>query len=324
MVCATVSTGRLLGLSSLAGLFVVPEGLAVPFGHQIGATTSQIGLLLAAVPLGSAVGAVLLVRFVRGRRRTRAAAVMAVGPAGCRCWRRSGTTVGVGGGVLVLVRRSRGVPGGGHHLDRASRASRPPGRESRVSPIRALLGAQGTGSRSCSALFATVMLSSRAVALAGALGVSVGLRHSRPVPCGGGVRRPDGSTTADVGDDAVSEWYAGEGLSSGFRRPTDRSRRAIACALPRGLLPAPAYCMTSPSVYRVLGHSPDHASLPVPRSRSLPTPALHHGAPLQLSAPLRRASAASCRLTVTRARLCAVGLAMQRKRSAGGPRGRSA
>lgn len=55
-------TRRLMSLLTLVGFFVVAEGLAVPFGQQIGATTTQTGLLLAALPLGSALGAIAIVR----------------------------------------------------------------------------------------------------------------------------------------------------------------------------------------------------------------------------------------------------------------------
>jgi MFS family permease len=69
----------LLGLSALDGLFIVPEGLAVPFGHHVGAGTAGVGLLLAALPLGSAVGAAVLVRFVPYPARPTAARWMAAG-----------------------------------------------------------------------------------------------------------------------------------------------------------------------------------------------------------------------------------------------------
>ncbi len=69
----------LLAMSSLAGLFVVPEGLAVPFGSETGATTAQTGLLLASIPLGSALGAAWLVRLVSASRRATVATWMATG-----------------------------------------------------------------------------------------------------------------------------------------------------------------------------------------------------------------------------------------------------
>jgi MFS family permease len=45
----------------------------------VGTGTTQAGLLLASIPLGGAVGAVLLVRFVRRDRRMRVAGAMAIG-----------------------------------------------------------------------------------------------------------------------------------------------------------------------------------------------------------------------------------------------------
>jgi hypothetical protein len=63
--------------SVLVGLFVLPEALVVPFGAQIGASTVQTGLLLATIPLGSAVGAAAIVRVPRSVR-LRVAGWMAV------------------------------------------------------------------------------------------------------------------------------------------------------------------------------------------------------------------------------------------------------
>jgi predicted MFS family arabinose efflux permease len=65
-------------LSALAGLFIVPEGLAVPFGVDISASTTQIGIMLAAIPFGGAIGAGLLVRLPH-RYRHAASGSMAVG-----------------------------------------------------------------------------------------------------------------------------------------------------------------------------------------------------------------------------------------------------
>jgi MFS family permease len=52
--------GRLVALYAvvcLTGLYVVPEGVAAPYASGIGATAAGLGLLMAADPLGSAVGA---------------------------------------------------------------------------------------------------------------------------------------------------------------------------------------------------------------------------------------------------------------------------
>ncbi|MFE5564731.1 MFS transporter [Amycolatopsis japonica] len=53
----------LYALVLLVGFYVVPEGLAVPYGHALGISAFGIGLLLAADPLGSAIGAWLTSRF---------------------------------------------------------------------------------------------------------------------------------------------------------------------------------------------------------------------------------------------------------------------
>ncbi len=68
----------LVVLSSLAGFFVAAEGLAVPFGRYIGASTTETGLLFAAIPLGGAIGAIVLIRFVPLRRRMPTALLMSI------------------------------------------------------------------------------------------------------------------------------------------------------------------------------------------------------------------------------------------------------
>lgn len=45
------------GLVVLLGLYIVPEGLAAPYGREVGAGALGIGLLMAADPIGSATGA---------------------------------------------------------------------------------------------------------------------------------------------------------------------------------------------------------------------------------------------------------------------------
>jgi MFS family permease len=66
-------------LAWLVGCYVVPEALAAPYAQQIGAGTAAVGLLMAADPLGSVLGAWLFVRFVPGRLRARLIGVLAVG-----------------------------------------------------------------------------------------------------------------------------------------------------------------------------------------------------------------------------------------------------
>ncbi|MDT4945392.1 MAG: hypothetical protein QOH14_2125 [Pseudonocardiales bacterium] len=84
-VSATVRTIRrdarlqqLIALCLLAGLFVVPEGLAVPYAKEIGGTTLGVGVLMAAIPFGSVVGAYAVLRLISPGRRGSVVGLMAV------------------------------------------------------------------------------------------------------------------------------------------------------------------------------------------------------------------------------------------------------
>jgi MFS family permease len=55
----------------LAGFAVVPEGLAVPYAHTFGGGPPTVGLLMAAMPAGSVLGAFLLGRLIRPADRLR-------------------------------------------------------------------------------------------------------------------------------------------------------------------------------------------------------------------------------------------------------------
>lgn len=68
----------LVAITLLAGFFVVPEGLAVPFGASVGASKLQVGMLLGAGAFGGAIGATLLVKTVASDRRSAVASWMAV------------------------------------------------------------------------------------------------------------------------------------------------------------------------------------------------------------------------------------------------------
>lgn len=68
----------LVAVGWLAGCFVAPEGLAVPFAAGHGASSTEAGLLLAAIPLGGAFGAIAAARLVPPRARSRVAMWMAV------------------------------------------------------------------------------------------------------------------------------------------------------------------------------------------------------------------------------------------------------
>lgn len=78
LVWADPALKALLALACVSGLYIAPEGLVVPFSDQIGAGTIGVGLLLAANPLGTAIGMVVLSRFVTPERRLRLLGPLAV------------------------------------------------------------------------------------------------------------------------------------------------------------------------------------------------------------------------------------------------------
>jgi MFS family permease len=59
----------LLAFSWLLGLYVVPEGVAPPYAHALGAGSAGVGLLLAAGPAGTALGTYSFVRWVPAAAR---------------------------------------------------------------------------------------------------------------------------------------------------------------------------------------------------------------------------------------------------------------
>lgn len=65
-------------LAWLVGCYVVPEALAAPYAAEIGVGPLAVGLLMAASPLGSVLGAWLFVRFVSPDLRARLVGVLAV------------------------------------------------------------------------------------------------------------------------------------------------------------------------------------------------------------------------------------------------------
>jgi len=78
----------LLGFSWLLGLYVVPEGVAPPYAHSLGAGAVGIGLLMASAPAGTALGTYLFLRFVpTGSRSTwMTALAVAAGLPLIACW----------------------------------------------------------------------------------------------------------------------------------------------------------------------------------------------------------------------------------------------
>jgi MFS family permease len=55
----------------LAGFYVLPEGLAAPYAHSLGGGTMTVGLLMAAIPIGTVISALALARLVRPSGRLR-------------------------------------------------------------------------------------------------------------------------------------------------------------------------------------------------------------------------------------------------------------
>ena len=65
-------------LAWLVGCYVVPEALAAPYAAEIGAGPSVVGVMMAADPLGSVIGAWLFMRFVPPDVRERIVGVLAL------------------------------------------------------------------------------------------------------------------------------------------------------------------------------------------------------------------------------------------------------
>ncbi|MEW9533277.1 MFS transporter [Microbispora sp. NPDC049125] len=61
----------LLALALLAGFYVIPEVLAAPYAAELGRGTTEVGLLMAAMPVGNVAGVFLLTRFVPAGARLR-------------------------------------------------------------------------------------------------------------------------------------------------------------------------------------------------------------------------------------------------------------
>jgi predicted MFS family arabinose efflux permease len=68
----------LVALACVAGFYITAEGLAVPYARHIGGGAVTAGLLLAAMPAGTAVGMLALGRLVRPETRLRLLGPMAV------------------------------------------------------------------------------------------------------------------------------------------------------------------------------------------------------------------------------------------------------
>jgi MFS family permease len=76
---ATAGVGTLFALKMLAGIHVMPEGLAAPYADQLAAGTAAVGLILASDPIGSVVGAWVYARWAPQRHRPALVGWLAVG-----------------------------------------------------------------------------------------------------------------------------------------------------------------------------------------------------------------------------------------------------
>lgn len=70
---------RLVGLTWLLGILVVPEGLAAPYAHLLGGGARTVGVLLAALPAGVLVGSVIYARWLSPATRAMLVGPLAVG-----------------------------------------------------------------------------------------------------------------------------------------------------------------------------------------------------------------------------------------------------
>jgi predicted MFS family arabinose efflux permease len=88
---------QLVGFAWLAGLYVVPEGLAAPYAAAVGGGPAAVGLLLAAGPAGAMVGALIYARFVPRSARAWLLGPLAVaaGVPLLLCWTRPGLAAAI-------------------------------------------------------------------------------------------------------------------------------------------------------------------------------------------------------------------------------------
>jgi Major Facilitator Superfamily len=78
LVCSDRRLRSLVALACVAGFYITAEGLAVPYARHIGGGAVAAGLLLAAMPAGTAVGMLVLGRLVPPQTRLRLLGPMAV------------------------------------------------------------------------------------------------------------------------------------------------------------------------------------------------------------------------------------------------------
>jgi predicted MFS family arabinose efflux permease len=78
LVFRTPMLRSLMMFGWLAGFYILPEGLAAPYVHALGGTTLDVGLLMAAMPIGTVVGAFAFGRLFPPSSRVRVMGWMAM------------------------------------------------------------------------------------------------------------------------------------------------------------------------------------------------------------------------------------------------------
>ncbi|MGH3432887.1 MAG: MFS transporter [Thermocrispum sp.] len=189
LVFADPALRTLLALNWLAGFYVVAEGLAAPYADDIGAGAAAVGLLMAADPLGSVIGAVVVGRWVPEAANVRVLGALgiAAGVPLMFLGLRPGLVVSI---VLLAL---TGALITGYHIQTVVQFTErlPDTRRAQGTGLAAsgLITVQGLGALAAGAL-ADVIGAAHAVAVAGALGALTAVpiatswsrvRHTPPV-----------------------------------------------------------------------------------------------------------------------------------------------
>ena len=172
LVAADRRLRSLIGLACVSGAYVVPEGLAVPYAHEIHAGTQAIGWLMAANPAGMVVG-MLLIQRLRPDSRIRLMGPLAV--ATCVVLLPTGLAPGVGGALALWF--ASGVASAYNLVTNATFVQNVPdhSRGQAVGLAQAALRvAQGVGIVGAG-LLAQLVRPAQVVALAAAIGVVIAL-----------------------------------------------------------------------------------------------------------------------------------------------------
>jgi len=170
----------LVAFACLAGFYVIVEGLAVPYAHQLGGGADTVGLLLAASPAGAVIG-LLLLNKTPPQHRQRLLTPMAVGA--CLpligCVTRPGLAITLGLWLLSGACSAYQMVANAEYVRAVPDAQR--GQAFGLA-VTALLVAQGIGVLATGAL-AEVITPATVVAIGGALGTAtaaaVGVAWSR-------------------------------------------------------------------------------------------------------------------------------------------------